>query len=98
MPTGNVPEQVAATLNTELGTTFLGRPPNAIDIQVTVDRSQQLHAVRAHPSQAVPGSALWRRLDLLADTDHLAWLRYDRGPDGSTPPDPTIREFLRRQP
>lgn len=32
-------------------------------------------AVIAHPSQAVPGSALWRRLERQGDTEHLTWLR-----------------------
>jgi hypothetical protein len=39
-----------------------------------MDRIRQLAAVRCHPSQAVPGSVLWRRLDLLGDTEHLRWL------------------------
>jgi hypothetical protein len=39
-----------------------------------VHRERQLQAVRAHPSQAVPGSVLWRRLELLGDREHLRWL------------------------
>ena len=31
-------------------------------------------SVTCHPSQAVPGSALWRRLELLGDREHLRWL------------------------
>jgi N-acetylglucosamine malate deacetylase 2 len=42
---------------------------------VPVDRSLQLAAVACHPSQAVPGSVLWRRLELLGDEEHLRWLR-----------------------
>ena len=34
----------------------------------------QRQAVLAHPSQAVPSSALWRRLELLGDTEHLRHL------------------------
>ncbi len=70
-----LPEEVAATLNTELGTTFTGHPRHQIDLHVRVDRRRQLQAVQAHPSQALPGSALWRRLELLGATEHLRWLR-----------------------
>jgi len=30
--------------------------------------------VRCHPSQAIPSSALWARLDLLGDREYLRWL------------------------
>jgi LmbE family N-acetylglucosaminyl deacetylase len=71
-----LPQEIAVTLNTELGTSFLGRPAERIDLHVRVDRRRQILAVHAHPSQAVPGSALWRRLELLGDTEHLRWLRH----------------------
>jgi hypothetical protein len=70
---------VAAALNGELGTTFVGRAPEEIDLVVTVDRVAQLEAVHAHPSQAVPGSAVWRRLELLGDREHLRWLHRASG-------------------
>lgn len=66
-----LPEQVADQLNTELGSAFVGQPAARIDQTVTIDRSRQLQAVRAHPSQAVPGAPLWRRLELLGDSEHL---------------------------
>ena len=72
-----LPEDVARTLNAELGTGFVGRPEDEVDLVVAVPRDRQLAAVRAHPSQAVPGSALWRRLELLDDREHLRWLRHD---------------------
>jgi|GEM_PF-154726 len=70
-----VPTSVAAQLNRELGSGFVGRPPEEIDLQVTVERSRQLSASRAHASQALPESVLWRRLELLGDTESLRWLR-----------------------
>lgn len=70
-----LPDEVASALNTEYGAPFAGRPPAEIDLTVRVRRDRQLDAVRAHPSQAVPGSVLWRRLELLGDVEHLVWLR-----------------------
>jgi len=69
-----LPEKVADLLNDESGTSFSSRSDLEIDIVVDVDRERQLAAVQAHPSQAVPGSILWRRLDLLGDREHLRWL------------------------
>ena len=69
-----MPEKVADLLNDESGTSFSSRSDLEIDIVVDVDRERQLAAVQAHPSQAVPGSILWRRLDLLGDREHLRWL------------------------
>ena len=40
-------------------------------------RERQLQAVACHPSQALPGSVLWRRLELLGDHEHLRYLRKD---------------------
>jgi LmbE family N-acetylglucosaminyl deacetylase len=70
-----LPERVARALNDELGTTFVGHAPEAVDLAVPVDRSRQRIASLAHASQAVPTSVLWRRLELLGDTEHLRWLR-----------------------
>ena len=69
-----LPDQVASMLHEETGAPFLGRPEAQIDIVVDVDRDRQLDAVEAHPSQALPGSVLWRRLELLAGKEHLRWL------------------------
>jgi LmbE family N-acetylglucosaminyl deacetylase/uncharacterized OsmC-like protein len=74
-----LPIEVAEQLNEELGTCFVGHEPDAIDVVVAVDRDRQRLASLAHASQAVPSSVLWRRLELLGDTEHLRWLR------GSTP-------------
>ncbi len=52
-----LPTATTQTLNSELGTGFVGRPDTEIDVVITVDRRLQREAVRAHPSQAVPTSA-----------------------------------------
>jgi N-acetylglucosamine malate deacetylase 2 len=70
-----LPERVAEQLNVEFGAAFRGRPDREIDLVVQVSRERQLRAVACHPSQAVPGSVLWRRLDLLGQTEYLRWLR-----------------------
>jgi len=69
-----LPEQVAAALADEGITGFVGRPDSAISLVVEVDRTIQLNAVLDHPSQAVPGSPLWRRLELLGNQEHLRQL------------------------
>jgi len=70
-----VPRSVAAALNQEYGAAFTGHDPGDIALVVTLDRTRQLAAVACHPSQAVPASLLWRRLDLLGDLEYLRWLR-----------------------
>ncbi len=71
VPEWTLPSAVAAQLNTEFGTTFSGHAPQDIDVVVTVDRQAQCAAIAAHASQAVPGSPMWRRLELLGSTKHL---------------------------
>lgn len=70
-----VPDTVAATLREEHGAPFDGYDESEIDLVATVDRSLQSKAVGCHPSQAVPGSVMWRRIELLGDHEHLRWLR-----------------------
>jgi LmbE family N-acetylglucosaminyl deacetylase len=69
-----LPEAVAQTLTAESGAPFAGRTPGDLDLALQVSRETQLQAVQAHPSQAVPGSILWRRLELLGDREYLTWL------------------------
>jgi LmbE family N-acetylglucosaminyl deacetylase len=69
-----VPASVATALNQEYGVGFTSHDPGDIDLVVTLDRTSQLAAVACHPSQAVPGSLLWRRLELQGDTENLRWL------------------------
>jgi len=70
-----LPEHIAASLNTEFGTTFMGRGPGEIDLEITVDRAQQRRAIACHASQSTDNPVLWRRLQLLGDREHLRWLR-----------------------
>jgi len=77
-----LPETVAAQLNQEIGATFKGHADGEIDLRVTVDRSRQRQASRAHVSQALPDSVLWRRLELLGDIESLRWLRQAGGQVG----------------
>lgn len=69
-----LPDDVAAALNAEAGAGFSGHPADQVDIVIDVDRATQQQAVACHPSQAVPGSVLWRRLELLGPREHLRWL------------------------
>jgi N-acetylglucosamine malate deacetylase 2 len=73
-----VPDTVAEKLRDEHGAPFEGHAETEVDLVVTVDRSLQLKAVGCHPSQAVPGSVMWRRIELLGDSEHLRWLRQAR--------------------
>ena len=69
---------VLAVVADVLGVTrasFIGHLDEEIDLRVTVDRARQRLASQAHVSQALPSSVLWRRLELLGDTESLRWLR-----------------------
>ena len=70
-----VPLPVAEVLNAEFGTTFTGRPLEQIDLTITVDRAAQLEAIACHVSQSAHNRILWRRLELLGNTEHLRYLR-----------------------
>ena len=69
-----LPTSVAEALNREYHTSFIGHPIADIDLVVAVDRRRQYQALRHHPSQALPTSMLWRRLELLGQRDYLRWL------------------------
>jgi len=69
-----LPITVAEALNAEFGAGFAGRTPDELALTLQVSRDTQRKAVQAHPSQAVPGSVLWRRLELQGDREHLLWL------------------------
>ncbi len=70
-----LPSTVVDRLNAEFGAAFTGHRSEEIDLVLRVDRDRQRRACRAHASQAVPTSVLWRRLELLGDREHLRWLR-----------------------
>lgn len=65
-----LPADVAGALNDEYGAAFAGHPSDAL-AAVPVDRTRQRRAVECHGSQAVPGSVLWRRLELLGDLEYV---------------------------
>ncbi len=65
-----LPDSVAGRLNAEHSAGFAGYAAGQL-IRVPVSRERQLDAVREHASQAVPGSVLWRRLELLGDTEYV---------------------------
>ncbi len=69
-----LPDELARDLVAQTGVPFVGQPADAIDLVVAVRRDRQSAAAYCHPSQAVPGSALWRRLELLGGVEHLRWL------------------------
>ena len=70
-----IPRAVAELLNAEFDAAFTGHDDESIDLALHVGRELQRLASLAHASQAVPTSVLWRRLELLGDTEHLRWLR-----------------------
>lgn len=69
-----VPEDVAAELNAEFGTTFVGRSAGELDLVVAVDRDRQRSAIACHASQSGDNPVLWRRIELLGASEHLRWL------------------------
>ncbi len=70
-----IPHTVAAALNREFGTTFVGRDPDQADIVLAVDRAAQVDAIDCHRSQATDNPVLRRRLELMADQERLRTLR-----------------------
>jgi len=69
-----VEQRVAARLNSEFGTSFVGRAADQIDCSVAVDRQRQLAAITCHASQAQDNPVLWRRLELQGNREVFRWL------------------------
>ena len=69
-----LPSSIAATLNDEFGTGFVGREPSEIDLEIEVDRRLQHEAISCHASQSNDNPVLWRRLALQGTVDSLRWL------------------------
>ena len=65
-----LPRTVSTALNEEFGAAFNGYAVERLT-PVAVARSRQMRAIRRHGSQAVPGSVLWRRLELLGDAEYV---------------------------
>ncbi len=68
-----LPRRVSEALRAEHGVSFAGYGEHEL-VEVRVDRERQLRAVACHASQAVPGSVLWRRLELLGDREFVRQL------------------------
>ncbi len=68
-------QSVAERLNAELGTAFVGRPPEQLDLAMVVDRASQMRAVACHRTQSIDNPVLRRRLELQGDHEVLRWLR-----------------------
>ncbi len=66
---------VAATLNEEFGTRFIGRDDAHVDVRTRVDRSRQQRAILRHETQATDNPVLRRRLTLQGDREVFRWLR-----------------------
>ena len=73
-----LPEPVAAALNAQFATHFVGRPADQIDLTITVDRTRQLAAIACHRRQSDTNPVLWRRLELTGTAEPLRWLRPNR--------------------
>jgi|SRR5215467_2349663 len=69
-----VEQRVAARLNSEFGTSFVGRTADQIDCTIEVDRQRQLSAIKCHASQAQDNQVLWRRLELQGNREVFRWL------------------------
>jgi LmbE family N-acetylglucosaminyl deacetylase len=76
-----LPERVTDVLNAEYSAAFAGHDENSLPIVIAVDRERQRRAIAAHASQAVPGSVLWRRLELLGSLEHLRLVTWREEPD-----------------
>ncbi|WP_353082310.1 PIG-L deacetylase family protein [Tessaracoccus lapidicaptus] len=66
-----LPDEVAAVLRGEFGAGFTGHAADALPIVIDVDRARQIQAAHLHVTQAIPGSVLWRRLELLGTREYL---------------------------
>jgi hypothetical protein len=71
-----VPPDVARTLNDELATAFVA----ADGVEVEVDRTAQLDAIRCHASQAHDNPVLRRRLALQGSRERLRLIDAARPP------------------
>ena len=69
-----LPQPIADALNERFGAAMAGVEHRHLAFALTIDREHQRRAIAAHGSQAVPGSILWHRLELLGDLEYLRWI------------------------
>jgi N-acetylglucosamine malate deacetylase 2 len=72
----------AAQLSRELDACITGQQDEQVDLRVTFERARQRLASHENARQSLPGSAQWRRLEVLAATSSLRWLRPPGGVAG----------------
>jgi len=70
-----LPDSVAAALDRDLDGAPVGQLGEDVDLRVSVQRARRRLVSHAQACKALPGSVLRRRLELLADTGSLRWLR-----------------------
>jgi LmbE family N-acetylglucosaminyl deacetylase len=70
-----IPDDVAHALNREFAANFIGQRLDQLDLTVCVERAVHLKAIACHQSQSTDNPALWRRLELFGDFEHLLYLR-----------------------
>lgn len=58
-------------MNREFGTSFTGREPGECHEVKSVPRSRQHRAIACHASQSTDNPVLWRRLELLGQSEYL---------------------------
>jgi len=66
-----LPRAVAKTMNSEFGATFAGREASECREIRPVPRARQRRAIACHASQSTDNPVLWRRLELLGDSEYL---------------------------
>jgi LmbE family N-acetylglucosaminyl deacetylase len=83
----DLPETVASQLNqeaevSETAAGETGHQDDGIDLRVNIDRARRRVVSHADASETTPGSTQWRRLELIAESGSLRWLRPPRGGAG----------------
>lgn len=72
-------EGMRARLCRDFGPGSASISDGTIDLRVNVDRARQRVASHSLQGQALPGSPRWRRLELLAESESLRWLKVPHG-------------------
>ena len=68
-------EEVAAQLRGGFGASAGGHDQGQVDLRVTIDRARKRMASREGAGPVLPGSVMRRKLELLAETESVRWLR-----------------------